>query len=78
MQIARFNKTAPAQKDTRGCKVNFLDMISSEEWPPHMSDLSLLDYSLWTILEFMACIKPHKTLDSLKLSLLREWDRLKV
>jgi hypothetical protein len=32
-----------------------------------------MEYSMWSILEVMACAKPHKSLESLKL---REWDRI--
>ncbi|GFX20427.1 uncharacterized protein TNCV_3487851 [Trichonephila clavipes] len=37
-----------------------------------------MDYSVGSILESRASTKPHKTLDSLKESLLREWSILKV
>ncbi|GFW50502.1 DDE_3 domain-containing protein [Trichonephila clavipes] len=53
------------------CKANFPD-ISSEEWPPYTPDLNSMDYRLWSILESQAFTKAHKTLDSLKQSLLRE------
>ncbi|GFW32532.1 dynein heavy chain 7, axonemal [Trichonephila clavipes] len=50
-------------------------MISSKEWSPYSPDLNPMDYSVWSVLE---CTKPHKTLNSLKQSLLWEWDRLKM
>ncbi|GFT14376.1 uncharacterized protein TNCV_4003691 [Trichonephila clavipes] len=81
MQIGRFNKTAPARKAKKSqerCNANFPDMISYEEWPPYTPYLNSVDYSVWSILESRACTKPHKTSDSLKQSLLREWDRLKA
>ncbi|GFX22488.1 hypothetical protein TNCV_2784251 [Trichonephila clavipes] len=37
-----------------------------------------MNYSVWSILESKAYTKPHKTLDSLKQSLLREWGVLKL
>ncbi|GFS98583.1 uncharacterized protein TNCV_2987151 [Trichonephila clavipes] len=40
--------------------------------------LNPVDYSVWSILESRACTKSHKTLDSVKQSLLREWGILKV
>ncbi|GFY08413.1 DDE_3 domain-containing protein [Trichonephila clavipes] len=40
--------------------------------------LNPMDYSVWSVLESLACTKPHKTLDSLKQVLLREWGILKV
>ncbi|GFS65547.1 uncharacterized protein TNCV_2469301 [Trichonephila clavipes] len=75
IKIGRFNKTAPAhkaQKTQDWCKANFPDMISSEERPPYTPDLNPMDYSVRSILESRACSKSHKTLDSLKQSLLRE------
>ncbi|GFU59311.1 hypothetical protein TNCV_4198331 [Trichonephila clavipes] len=40
-------------------------------------DLNPMDHSVWSILEFRACTKPHNTSDSLYQSLLREWGILK-
>ncbi|GFV98597.1 hypothetical protein TNCV_1452831 [Trichonephila clavipes] len=76
MQIGRFNKTllqqrTQGEKDTRVVQANFPD-ISSEEWPLYSPDLNPMDYSVWSVLESRICTKPHKTLDSLKQSLLRE------
>ncbi|GFY10541.1 uncharacterized protein TNCV_2193621 [Trichonephila clavipes] len=53
-------------------------MISSEEGSPYKPDVNPMDYSVGSSLESKACTKPHKTLDSLKQSLLRECDRLNV
>jgi inhibitor of nuclear factor kappa-B kinase subunit alpha len=58
------------------CKTHFPDFIASAEWPPYSPDLNPMDYSVWSILEARACAKPHKSLESLKQSLRREWDRL--
>lgn len=60
------------------CKANFPDFISAQEWPPYSCDLNPLDYSVWSILESRACAKPHKSLEALKRSLRREWDKITV
>ena len=71
--------SAPAHsaKNTQAwCKANFPDFITSAEWPPYSPDLNPMDYSVWSILEARVCAKRHHTLESLKKSLRREWDRL--
>ncbi|GBM82296.1 hypothetical protein AVEN_149621-1 [Araneus ventricosus] len=70
--------SAPAHKAKKipeWCKAHFPDMISSAEWPPYSPDLIPMDYSVWSILAARACTKLH---NSLKQSIRREWDRLKV
>ncbi|GFX05130.1 uncharacterized protein TNCV_1957861, partial [Trichonephila clavipes] len=66
------------KKTQEWCKANFPYMISSEEGSPYKPDVNPMDYSVLSSLESKACTKPHKTLDSLKQSLLRECDRLNV
>jgi hypothetical protein len=58
------------------CRAHFPDFISSVKWPPYSPDLNPMDYSIWSILEARDCAKPHKSLESLKQSLLQEWDRM--
>lgn len=58
------------------CETHFPDFITPAEWPPYSPDLNPMDYSVWSILETRACAKPHKNLEALKQSLLREWDKL--
>ena len=53
-----------------------IEFISKDEWPPSSPDLNPLDYRVWANLEARACAKPHKSLDSLKLSLQREWQKI--
>ena len=60
------------------CRVHFPGFIESGEWPPYSPDLSPMDFSVWSILEARACAKSHKSLDSLKQALLREWDKISV
>lgn len=58
------------------CQANFSDIITAQEWPPYSPDLNPMDYSIWSILETKVCAKPHKSLESLKRSLLSEWDKI--
>ena len=37
-----------------------------------------MDYSVWSILEARACAKPHKSLDSLRQALTREWKKMSL
>ncbi len=37
-----------------------------------------MDYNIWWILEARACAEPHKSLESLKRSLLAEWEKITV
>lgn len=60
------------------CKANFPDFITAKEWPPYSCDLNPLDYSVWSILEAKACVKPHKSLEALKRSLRQAWDTITV
>ena len=75
----RFECFAPAhasnvsQEWPRSKNINF---ISKNECPPSRPDLNPLDYSVWANLETMACAKPHKNVDSLKNSLLHEWQKI--
>lgn len=67
-----------AKMTQQWCKGHFPNFITSEEWPPYSPDLNPMDYSIWSILEARACAKPHSSLESLKLSLLAEWDKITV
>nr|CAD2182675.1 unnamed protein product [Meloidogyne enterolobii] len=65
--------SAPAHKAKEvqdWCKANFPGFISGQECPPY----SPMNYSVWSILESRDCAKPHKSLESLRHSLTREWD----
>jgi len=37
-----------------------------------------MDYAIWYILETRACMKPHKSVEAVKKSLLREWDSISL
>ena len=55
-------------------RTNFDDFITAEEWPPYSPDCNPLDYSIWGILEAKACATAHRSIESLKKSLIRAWD----
>ena len=52
------------------------DFISTSQWPPYSPDLNPLEFSIWSILESKVCATKHRSLDSLKHSLKREWERI--
>ncbi|VDL74616.1 unnamed protein product [Nippostrongylus brasiliensis] len=54
------------------------DSVSSSEWPPYSSDLNLLDYVIWRYLESKGCATPHRSLDSLRRSLIKAWKEMHV
>ena len=66
--------TANINQSWRRTKIS--DFTSKVEWPPSSPDLNPMDFSLWSILETKACAKSHKSVDSLKKSLLKEWSRI--
>jgi len=45
---------------------NMSDFISSQEWTLHSSDLNLLDYSVWVILQELVYEGRHKPFANLK------------
>ena len=46
------------------------------EWSPNSPDLNPLDYTVWSILEEKACVKPQKGVESLKRALIKAWDEI--
>ncbi|KAI6646109.1 hypothetical protein LOD99_9460 [Oopsacas minuta] len=50
--------------------------ITKEEWPPSSPDLIPMDFSIWSILEKNACAKSHSSVEALKKSLHREWEKI--
>ncbi|KAI6646352.1 hypothetical protein LOD99_9223 [Oopsacas minuta] len=57
-------------------RTNIPDFISKVEWPSSSPDLNPLDFSMWSILESSACSKSHNSIESLKQSLTREWEKI--
>ena len=46
------------------------------DWPPNSPDLNVMDYFVWPYLQSKACSKPHKSIEALKASLVKEWDEV--
>lgn len=62
----------------RWLQTNVPSYISSHEWPSASPDLNPLDYDLWSKLETMACSKPHTSVEALKKSLLKSWEKFSM
>lgn len=58
------------------CKNNGIDVWDKSLWPANSPDLNPMDFSIWSILEQKACSTNHKSVESLKLSLQREWAKI--
>ena len=57
-------------------RIEIPDFIAKEEWPPSSPDVNPLDFCVWSILETKACSKSHKSIESLKASLVKEWNNI--
>uniref|UniRef100_A0A2M4DS66 Putative transposable element n=1 Tax=Anopheles darlingi TaxID=43151 RepID=A0A2M4DS66_ANODA len=42
-------------------------------WPPSSPDLNPLDYSIWAFVQAKACESSHRSVDSLKASIIKAW-----
>ena len=58
------------------CEKNLPSLITKNEWPPCFSNLNPKDFTVWGYLEKMACKKPHKNIEDLKKSFIKEWARI--
>jgi transposase len=58
------------------CRAHTPDFISSSEWPPSSPDLNPLDYAIWGVLVARVNAVQHRSIDSLKKTLLAEWQKL--
>ena len=71
--------SAPAHKakvTQAWCRHNLPGFIDASEWPPSSPDLNPLDFCIWGYLESKVNEKRHPTLDSLRASVMKEWDDL--
>jgi transposase len=71
--------SAPAHKakiNQAWCESEIPDFVSSQEWPPNSPDLNPMDYAIWGILEAKVNARVHRSLDSLKSAIQKEWDAL--
>ena len=55
---------------------NIPGFIGKDQWFPYIPDLKPMDYSISSIFETKACSKSHKSIDSLKKSLVVEWGKV--
>lgn len=70
---------AHASKSTQAwCLENLPNFITSQEWPPSSPDLNPLDFCIWGTLEPRVNAKQHRSLESMKRALVREWDKLSM
>ena len=54
-----------------------IDFVKKEECPPSNTDLNQLKYSVWANLESRAaCSSSHKNLESLRTTLMAEWNKI--
>ena len=67
---------APAhisEKTQKFCKDNIAQFWNKNMWPPSSPNLNPLDYFWWGVIERKTNATPHPNLDSLKLSIVKEW-----
>ena len=55
---------------------NFANYWPWALWPPSAPDANPLDYAVWGVMDRKARATPHRNVDDLKTSILREWDNL--
>ena len=72
----RLSPSAQGHSNSKCIKQNWLDFISSAEWPPCLPDLYFLDYSMRSILDVRAFSTTHRSVKSLRAAIIREWDRI--
>ena len=53
-----------------------IDFIQANQWPPSSPDLNPLDFCVWGVLEERVCRHPHASIESLKESLVAEWNKI--
>ena len=56
-----------------GFNGKFPFIIAKKDWPARSSNLNLLNFSIWSILEDRVSTTPHLSLASLHAKLLKEW-----
>jgi hypothetical protein len=67
---------APAhtsKKSQEWLETNMPNFLNKTAWPPSSPDLNPLDYSVWSVVESRACKTHHTSVDTLKLSIAKEW-----
>ena len=57
-------------------QVDISPQRNNGEWPPNSPDLNVMNYSIFSILEAEACLKPHQSIEKLKKSLVKAWNAI--
>ncbi len=73
--------SAPSNKEKTNqqwCRDNLPEFISTDDWPPSSPDLNPLNYSIWGFLESRVNAKRHSSVESLKITLKKEWANLSM
>ena len=79
MDLSKDSAPAHKAKITQAwCRSNLSNFISTSEWPPCSPDLNPMDYSIWGILEARVNAKRHKSIEALRATLTREWEKLSM
>lgn len=71
--------SAPSHRATgtqNWLKANVPVLIDRDMWPSSSPDLNPLDFCIWGVLQAKACAKKHTSVEALKTTLTREWNRL--
>uniref|UniRef100_A0A914ECB3 Uncharacterized protein n=1 Tax=Acrobeloides nanus TaxID=290746 RepID=A0A914ECB3_9BILA len=74
-QVRRYPEFDPRQR-TRVHLSRHQPTEKQRRWPPNSPDLNVMDYSIWNILEAEAYSKPHQSIDALKKSLVKAWNKI--
>ena len=72
--------SAPAHASKRTqewLRLNVSDFWDKNVWPSNSPDLNPLDYSVWGVMEPMACKTSHPSKEALKTAVVRAWRSLK-
>ena len=65
-----------SKKTQEWLKNNLAGYWLKDMWPPNSPDINPLDYSVWGTLDSKVRATPHSSIDSLKASIIREWDNM--
>ncbi len=74
MQDGAPSHTAKVTQDW--LKKSFPGFLTKEEWPPSSPDLNPMDFSVWNYLQTKVGQAQHRNIESLKSSLIKEWDEM--
>ncbi|KAJ8954851.1 hypothetical protein NQ318_023415 [Aromia moschata] len=73
---SRGHRTPVGSTALRQCALDFTVPAQRAKMTQDWCKAHFPEFSIWSTLEGRACVKPHKSLEAVKRSLRREWDRL--